>query len=181
MVAEVLAGIALVSSAVKGIKKSIDTAKDIKDIAGSIDDLLTGAEQVEKKATVVQKKGRAGQWQNFLRLRFSSVKETGDGTSLQEVAAEVIEKKQVEREIAQMRMVVNKKFGRNTWNDIIIMRNQRIKELEKRRDKAKTLAKEKAKASAKRRKRIFKETFNVLILAGVGTGIGYTIWYLSEK
>ena len=29
MVAEVLAGIALVSCAVKGIKKSIDTAKDI--------------------------------------------------------------------------------------------------------------------------------------------------------
>ena len=45
MVAEVLAGIALVSSAVKGIKSTIDTAKDIKDIAGSIDALLTCAEE----------------------------------------------------------------------------------------------------------------------------------------
>ena len=47
MVAEVLAGIALVSSAVKGIKSTIDTAKDIKDIAGSIDQLLDGAEHAQ--------------------------------------------------------------------------------------------------------------------------------------
>ncbi len=110
MVAEVLAGIALVSSAVKGIKSSIDTAKDIKDIAGSIDDLLTGAEDVEKKAKVKQRKGKAGQWQNFLRLKFNSVEETGDGTSIQEIAAEVIEQKQVEKEMFQMQLLVNKKF-----------------------------------------------------------------------
>ena len=125
MVVEVLAGIALVSSAVKGIKSSIDTAKDIKDIAGSIEDLMTGAEQVEKKARVKQKKGKAGQWQNYLRLRFKSIEETGDGTSIQEVAAEVIEKKQVEKEIFQMRIMVNKKFGPTTWTDIMIMRQQR--------------------------------------------------------
>ena len=147
MVAEVLAGIALVSSAGKGIKSSIDTAKDIKDIAGSIDDLLTGAEQVEKKAKGKKKKGKAGQWQNFLRLRFTSVEETGDGTSIQEIAAEVIEKKQVEKEISQMRIIINKKFGNNTWNDILIMRQQRIEELEKRRNKAKTM-------SDKRKKRV---------------------------
>ena len=104
MVVEVLAGIALVSSAVKGIKSSIETAKDIKDIAGSIDDLLTGAEQIDKKAKGIQKKGRAGQWQNFLRLKFSSVKETGDGTSIQEIAAEVIEQKHAERELWQMQL-----------------------------------------------------------------------------
>ena len=180
MVAEVLAGIALVSSAVKGIKKSIDTAKDIKDIAGSIDDLLTGAEQVERKAKIVQKKGQAGQWQRFLRLKFSSVKETGDGTSLQEVAAEVIEKKQVEKEIAQMRLMINKKFGMNTWSDILIMRDQRLKELEKRRNKAKELADEKARASAKMWKKIFKETLNVIILAVTAGGIGYTLWYIAD-
>ena len=86
MVAEVLAGIALVSSAVKGIKSTIDTAKDIKDIAGSIDQLLDGAEQVEKKKKLAQrKKGKAGQWQNFLRLKFKSVEETVDGTLRQDI------------------------------------------------------------------------------------------------
>ena len=180
MVAEVLAGIALVSSAVKGIKSTIDTAKDIKDIAGSIDDLLTGAEAVEKKAKVNQKKGKAGQWQNYLRLRFNAVEETGDGTSIQEIAAEVIEQKQVEKEIFQMRLIINKKFGPTTWDDILIMRKQRIEELEKRRDRAKVLARERAEASAKRWKRIFKETMNVVILIAVAGGIGYVLYYIAE-
>ena len=180
MVAEVLAGIALVSSAVKGIKSTIDTAKDIKDIAGSIDDLLTGAEQVEKKAKVKQKKGRAGQWQNYLRLRFNAVEETGDGTSIQEIAAEVIEQKQVEKEIFQMRLIINKKFGPTTWDDILIMRKQRIEELEKRREKAKVLARERAEANAKRWKRVFKETMNVVILIAVAGGIGYVLYYIAE-
>jgi hypothetical protein len=181
MVVEVLAGIALVSSAVKGIKSTIDTAKDIKDIASSIEDLMTGAEQVEKKAELKHKKGKAGQWQRYLRLRFKSVEETGDGTSIQEVAAEVIEKKQVEKEIFQMRLMVNKKFGPNTWNDIMIMREVRIKELEKKRDKAKVLAREKAQEDLRKRKKFFKEVFNVLILVGVTTGIGYALYYIAAK
>ena len=181
MVVEVLAGIALVSSAVKGIKNSIDTAKDIKDIAGSIEDLMTGAEQVEKKARVKQKKGRAGQWQNYLRLRFKSVEETGDGTSIQEVAAEIIEKKQVEKEIYQMRLMVNKKFGPNTWTDIMIMRQQRIEELEKKRNKAKVLAREAAVRARLLRKKILKETGNVGILIILGSGIVYTLIYLAER
>ena len=178
MVVEVLAGIALVSSAVKGIKSTIDTAKDIKDIAGSIEDLMTGAEQVEKKAKVKQKKGRAGQWQNYLRLRFSSVEETGDGTSIQEIAAEVIEQKHAERELWQMQLLINKKFGANTWNDIIIMRKQRIEELEKKRHKLRYLAREKAAASAAMWKKIFKEAGNVLILVALAGG-GYALWYFE--
>ena len=178
MVVEVLAGIALVSSAVKGIKSSIETAKDIKDIAGSIDDLLTGVEQIDKKAKVIQKKGRAGQWQNFLRMKFSSVKETGDGTSIQEIAAEVIEQKHAERELWQMQLLINKKFGANTWNDIIIMRKQRIEELEKKRHKLRYLAREKAAKTAAMWKKIFKEAGNVLILVALAGG-AYALWYFE--
>ena len=156
MVAEVLAGIALVSSAVKGIKSTIDTAKDIKDIAGSIDQLLDGAEQVEKKRKLAQrKKGKAGQWQNFLRLKFKSVEETGDGTSIQEIAAEVIEQKQVEKEIRAMKILINKKFGPTTWSDILIMRQQRIDELRKRKEKEKVLEEE-------RQRKIMSEIFTLL-------------------
>ena len=181
MVAEVLAGIALVSSAVKGIKSAIDTAKDIKDIAGSIDELMTGVEQCQKKAKVKQRSGKAGKWQNYLRLRFSSVEETGDGTSIQEVAAEIIEKKQVEKEIFQMQLMINKKFGANTWNDIMIMREQRIEELEKRRNKAKVLAKEKAEEDSRRRRKVFKEIMNIILVVGFTTGIGYALFFLASK
>ena len=42
MIAETLAGIALLKSAVDGIKSAIGTAQDIGDIAGLIDALFEG-------------------------------------------------------------------------------------------------------------------------------------------
>ena len=49
MIAETLAGIALVKSAVDGIKSAIGTAKDVGEIAGHIDNLLTGEKQVQQQ------------------------------------------------------------------------------------------------------------------------------------
>ena len=48
VVAEVLTGIALVKQATDFIKSNINTAKDIGDIAGQIDDLLKGESQTQK-------------------------------------------------------------------------------------------------------------------------------------
>ena len=49
MIAETLAGIALVKSAVDGIKSAIGTANDVGEIAGHIDNLLTGEKQLRRK------------------------------------------------------------------------------------------------------------------------------------
>ena len=49
MFAETLAGIALVKSAVDGIKGAIGTARDISEIADDINKLLTGEKQIQKK------------------------------------------------------------------------------------------------------------------------------------
>jgi len=49
MIAETLAGIALVKSAVDGIKSAIGTANDIGDIAGHIDKLFEGEKQVQQQ------------------------------------------------------------------------------------------------------------------------------------
>ena len=48
VVAETLAGIALVKGAVDGIKSAIATAKDVSDIAHDIDKLFEGEQQVQK-------------------------------------------------------------------------------------------------------------------------------------
>ena len=49
MFAETLAGIALVKSAVDGIKSAIGTARDISEIADDIDKLFTGEQQIQRK------------------------------------------------------------------------------------------------------------------------------------
>ena len=48
VVAEILTGIALVQKSVDFIKSNIDTASDIKSLAGSIDDLLRGEQECQK-------------------------------------------------------------------------------------------------------------------------------------
>jgi hypothetical protein len=49
MIAETMAGIALVKGAVDGIKSMIGTCNDISDIAGHIDKLFEGEKQVQQK------------------------------------------------------------------------------------------------------------------------------------
>ena len=49
MFAETLAGIALVKSAVDGIKSAISTARDVGEIADELDKLFTGEQQIQKK------------------------------------------------------------------------------------------------------------------------------------
>ena len=53
MIAETLAGIALVKSAVDGIKSAIGTANDVGEIAGHIDNLLTGEKQLQHQQEVI--------------------------------------------------------------------------------------------------------------------------------
>ena len=49
MIAETMAGIALVKGAVDGIKSIISTANDVSDIAGYVDKLFEGEKQVQQK------------------------------------------------------------------------------------------------------------------------------------
>ena len=49
MLGEVLIGIALVKSAVDGIKSAIDTTKDVGEIADFLDQLFVGEQQIQKK------------------------------------------------------------------------------------------------------------------------------------
>ena len=110
VVAEVLAGIALVKSSVDFIKSNIDTAKDIGEIAGAIDGLFQGAEQCQK-----QRNKKSG----------VSVK---DQFGINSVAQEVIDAKLPEEKLQEMRTLVDMRFGPGTWQSILDLRAKRIQE-----------------------------------------------------
>ena len=61
-VAEILAGISLVKASVDFIKSNIDTAKDVGEIAGAIDGLFRGNEDVQKDRNKKSKPGFADQF-----------------------------------------------------------------------------------------------------------------------
>ena len=155
MIAETLAGIALVKSAVDGIKSTINTANDIGDIAKYVDNLLEGEKQVQQQ-----------------RARKSGLG-LGDQLGIESVAQEVIDARIAQEKVNEMRTLVDMRFGPGTWQSIVDLRNKRIKELKE--------AKAKARREAIRRQKEMME--NIKLAAGVGMvmalGIGLLIFLLT--
>ena len=142
MIAETLAGIALVKSAVDGIKSAIGTAKDVGEIAGHIDNLLTGEKQVQQQRS--KKSGTS----------------ISDQFGIKSVAQEVIDARLAQEQVNEMRTLVDMRFGPGTWQSIVDERARRIQQ-----------AKEQA-AQARREQRLKQEELEeaiktTLMIAGV--------------
>lgn len=106
MFAETLAGIALVKSAVDGIKGAIGTAKDVSEIAGFIDQLFQGEQEIQKRKQ----------------------KKSSDPFSVNAVATETINAKLAKEKMDEMRTLIDLRFGHGTWAGIIAERARRIQE-----------------------------------------------------
>ena len=109
MIAETLAGIALVKSAVDGIKSAIGTANDIGDIAGYIDNLFEGEKQVQQNRN--KKAGSAG---------------LGDQFGVDTVAREVIDARIAAEKLQEVATMVDMRFGPGTWKGSVAERAKRI-------------------------------------------------------
>tara|TARA_R110000824_G_scaffold197219_2_gene380634 strand:- start:2086 stop:2556 length:471 start_codon:yes stop_codon:yes gene_type:complete len=107
MIAETLAGIALVKSAVDGIKSAIGTANDIGEIAGHIDNLFLGEQQAQKARN---KKAGANQF------------------NVNTVARETIDAKLAAEKLYEVSVMVDQRFGHGTWQGIVNERARRIQE-----------------------------------------------------
>jgi len=117
-----LAGIALVQSAVAGIKSAIGTANDIGAIAGQIDALFTGQKQVNEARN---KKSGVGITDQF-----------GVGS----VAREMIDAKLAAEKLQEVATMVDMRFGHGTWKGILVERQKRIQEAKEAALKAKRKA-----------------------------------------
>jgi len=118
MIAETLAGIALVKSAVDGIKSSINTAKDIGEIAGYVDKLFEGEKQVQQNRA---KKSGVG---------------VGDQFGVNNVAREMIDAKIAAEKMQEVATMVDMRFGHGTWKSILAERQKRIQEAKEAAAKA---------------------------------------------
>jgi hypothetical protein len=147
MIAEALAGIALVKSAVDGIKSAINTANDIGDIAKYVDNLLEGEKQVQQ-----QRSKKSG----------SSI---GDQFGIQSVAQEVIDARLAQEKIAEMRQLIDMRFGHGTWQGIVDERAKRIRE-------AKEAAAQARREAIQRQEEIME---TIKIAAGIGVVVAISV------
>ena len=155
MIAETLAGIALVKSAVDGIKSTINTANDIGDIAKYVDSLLEGEKQVQQQRA---KKSGVG---------------IGDQFGIESVAQEVIDARIAQESLNEMRTLVDMRFGPGTWQSIVDLRNKRIKEAKE--------AAAKAKREAMMRQQEMIDSIKLAASIGlmIAAGVGFLIFLLT--
>ena len=104
---------ALVRSGVSFIRENINTAKDISEFAGAIDNLFDGRDQAHAAKR--------------------------NANSHKSVAHEVIDAKLAEEELDTMRKLIDARFGHGTWASIITLRAQRIHD-QKEAEKAERMA-----------------------------------------
>jgi len=74
-----------------------------------------------------------------------------------------------------MMLMLNRRFGPKTWSEILILRDQRIKEKEERDKKNKELAKKKAREDALKWDKYLKEFGKIIIVIGVVLGMYFYI------
>jgi len=151
MIAETLAGIALVKSAVDGIKSAIGTAKDVGEIAGHIDNLLTGEKQVQQQRA--KKSGNS----------------IGDQFGIKSVAQEVIDARLAQEQVQEMRTMIDMRFGPGTWQSIVDERARRIQEAKE--------AERKAKMEAQRAHDEMMEGLKNSMLVGLVVAIGMALFF----
>ena len=106
MIGEVLAGAALIKSSVSAIKGAIGTAQDVGEIAGFIDQVFLGQQQVKKAQQ--------------------------EGNSLNSIAKDMIDAELAREATQQLKLLVNMRFGSGTWERIEKERSRRVADAERR-------------------------------------------------
>lgn len=168
VVAETLAGIALVNSAVKGIRSVIGTCKDVGEIADQIDSVFQGRKEIKQSSHPI-----ASRWDSLLGRTLGS---TGDKFSLGAIAKDTIEEKLAEEQMLKVKRMINKRFGPDTWNDILEERKLRIEKHKKSMSKANQ---KKEEDNAKLFKILETVAGYILVIAVIG-GVGAYIWWARK-
>ena len=140
MIAETLAGIALVKQSVDFIKSQINTAKDIGEITGAIEGLFRGQDEVEKA-----------------RNKKAGVS-VGDQLGIKTVAQEVIDAKLATEAMQEMRNMIDMRFGPGTFKSILDLRSKKIKEQKE--------AEAEARRIQRRKQRETEETIRQAMIVG---------------
>ncbi len=140
MIAETLAGIALVKQSVDFIKSQINTAKDIGEITGAVEGLFRGQDEIEKA-----------------RNKKAGVS-VGDQLGIKTVAQEVIDAKLAAEAMQEMRNMIDMRFGPGTFKSILDLRSKKIKEQKE--------AEAEARRIQRRKEREAEETIRQAMIVG---------------
>ena len=158
--------------AIAGTKKLLESANDLKDIAGGLDKLFHATENKPKK---VKKKLPQTRTQQILRIKAGDA-DYDDDTSISAVANDILEQKKNERAVSNLGVEIDNKFGKGTFELIKEERQKRLAIKAKNTEKAKVKAKHQKEEDDK----FYDKMFGYLIEAGklilVLGATGIAVW-----
>ena len=147
-VSTALAGIALVQQSVEFIKRNINTVQDIRQIFDMVDNALDGQQQINKD-----------RWGNKNMI--------GQHKS---AAHAVIDAKLAGEQIEEMKNLIDMRFGFGTWQEILKLRADRIRE---EQEEEKRLVRER-----RRRRKDIVESMQIIGIAAGGVILVLTVCFV---
>ena len=166
-----------IAAAIATTRTLVKSAKGVKDIAQGLDHLFK-AQESEKEAEKGKPKSRT---QQIINIRAKEGDEAfDDETSLGSVAADVLEKEQIDRNLKALQREIDNKWGKGTFEKIKLERSKRIAEKHKKKREQREEAQRRAEEEKSFWKRIALETVKAIsVIAFVGGGI-YLLMYLKD-
>tara|TARA_R100000700_G_C3165047_1_gene140269 strand:+ start:1173 stop:1694 length:522 start_codon:yes stop_codon:yes gene_type:complete len=166
-----------IAAAIATTRTLVKSAKGVKDIAQGLDHLFKAQEE-EKTAEKGKPKSRT---QQIINIRAKEGDEAfDDETSLGSVAADVLEKEQIDRNLKALQREIDNKWGKGTFEKIKLERSKRIAEKHKKKREQREEAQRRAEEEKSFWKKIALETVKAIsVIAFVGGGI-YLLMYLKD-
>lgn len=168
-----------IAAAITATKTLVKSAKGVQEIAHGLDGLFQAKEQHEQNkkhdpGSSIGKKNKS-----ILQKR---ARDDGSETSMSSAAAAVIEQKQLEQQLNDLKDEINRKWPtkvgeKTTWDLILEEREKRIVDKKKREKQEKIDAEERAK---KRQAILFEigKGLAVIVIAG---GIGWFLYWAATS
>lgn len=151
MVAEILAGAALVKASIESIKGVVKTAKDISALTKDIDNLFAGAHQLKQQENEAKRTGQS--------------------------ATEIVIQRELAKEaIADCQELVIGRFGYNVWQDILKLQRE-MALAEKHRKAAERRAAEVRKQEVEQAATVGASVILGIMIVGI---IGFVLWAMQR-
>jgi hypothetical protein len=168
-----------IAAAIAATKTLVKSARGVQEIAHGLDGLFQAKEQHEnnkdhKAGSSIGKKNKS-----ILQKR---ARDDGSETSMSSAAAAVIEKKQLDQQLSDLKDEINRKWPtkpgeKSTWELILEEREKRIAD-KKEREKQEKIE---AEGRAEHRKEILIEVAKGLVVIIIAGGIVWFLWWAATS
>ena len=167
-----------IAAAIAATKTLVKSARGVQEIAHGIDGLFHAKEEHEKNKDHEAGSSIGRKNKSILQKR---AKDDGSETSMSASAAAIIERKQLDQQLEDLKTEINRKWPSapnepSTWDLILKEREKRVA-AKKERER---LEKIEAEERAERRKKLLLELAKGLIVAAIAGGIGTFLYWAAQ-